>query len=341
MFGARHGKWATASLLVQLAFAIPSHASDSPTTVIVATNPSDPRLARALVLLKGELSALGVDVQARSTEAVDAPGAAAEIASERLSLDVKDGTVVVRVFAAGATVPLVESVDLDGPEVTAEVVAVRAVEALRAARLLPTADPRIDVPAAPAPPAPTAVPSATAPTEAPSEQTLPIVQLALGSSVLEHLRGAPQLDARAGVRVGPRWGFVGLGAEGSLTEPEFAGRAGAAQVARRALFLQLGARVRLRHEFELSARAGLEYLHYAAKGAAAPGYLTRDLNHDTGAVSFSLGGAYYFVPALGVTLDLSSVVAFDAARIRVADEEVVALDHPSLAIGAGLLLGAF
>src|SRR6478735_4530136 len=103
MFGARHGWCATAGLLAQLAFVAAARASDVPTiTVFVSSSTSDARLTRALVLIRGELSALGLDVQVRAADAADAPASAAETTSERLSLDIKDGALVVRVFTAGA-----------------------------------------------------------------------------------------------------------------------------------------------------------------------------------------------------------------------------------------------
>jgi len=345
MFGARHYWCATASLLAPLAFAATARSSDLPTMVIVSSSTSDARLARALVLIRGELSALGLDVQMRVADAPDTPPSASEPPSERLSLDIKEGVVLVRVFAAGAQAPLVESVDLDGPEVTAEVIAVRAVEALRAARLLPSQAPRVVEPKAPAErplvKQPTADHSPAEPAKAaPGVRPIPLLQLALGPTFVQNSQGPPQLSAHAAVRVGPSWGFVALGAEGSLAGPDFSRPAGSAQVTRRALLLQLGARVRLQRAWEVSARGGLSYIHYAASGVAQPGYLEQDLKHDTGAASLSLGGAYYFARAFGVYLDFSGLVAFDAARVRLGSEDAVTLDRPSFALGIGLLLGA-
>jgi len=347
MFGVRHGWCATASLLAQLALPASSHGSDSLSTVIVSSNSSDARMARALVLIRGELSALGLDVQVRVADAADAPPSASE-SSDRLSLEVKEGVIVVRVFASKSEAPLVESVDLDGPDVSAEVIAVRAVEALRAARLLPSQAQRdaAPVPAAKHPPAekPPAAeerPAGEHPSAALLPPSIPILQFELGPTFVQHARGFPQPNAHAALLVGARWGFVALGAESSLAGLAFERTAGSARVSRRTLFLQLGARVRVHRAWELNARGGLGYLHYAAEGTAEPGYLARDLQHDTGALSFSLGAAYYFARGFGVYLDVRGLAAFDAARIRLDNEDVVTLDGPSLALGAGALLGAF
>src|SRR6478735_6996120 len=134
MGGARRFWCATATLLAPLVFSVPALGGDQPALVSVSTNTSDARMTRALVLIRGELSAVGLEIQVHGPDDTSA----AETSPDRLSLDIRDGAIVVRVFAAGAQTPLVESVDLDGPEVTAEVIAVRAVEALRAARLLPS-----------------------------------------------------------------------------------------------------------------------------------------------------------------------------------------------------------
>jgi len=281
----------------------------------------------------------------RVADSPDAP-AAPDATNDRLTLDVQEGQIVVRVFLAGAQAPLVESVDFDGPDVTAEVIAVRAVEALRAARLLPSPSQRAAAPKPPSehPPAehpPAEHPPPEQPSVAANAPPVPTLQLSLGPSFVQNSQGLPQLSAQAAVLIGPSWGFVALGAEGSLTGLDFERSAGSAQISRRRLFLQLGARARVHQGWEVSARGGVSYLHYGATGMAEAGYQAQELEHGTGALSLSFGGAYYFVRALGVYLDLSGLVAFDAARVRLADENVVTLDRPSLALGFGVLLGPF
>jgi hypothetical protein len=345
MFGAGRCWCAIASLLAELVFAAPGFASDVPTTVVVTSNTSDARVTRALVLIRGELSALGLDVRLRNPDAPDPAAPAGDTSSERLSLDVKDNAIVVRVFAAGAQAPLLESVELDGPEVTAEVIAVRAVEALRAARLLPSPVQRAAAPPPLAhPPAtPPALEHQPSPPATAVENELPaaMLELALGPAFVQHLHGLPQPAVRAALAFAPRWWSVAVGAEGSLAGLNFERNAGSAQISRRALFLQVGARFRPLSAWGLNARLGIDYLHYGAKGVAKPGYLGQDLEHGTGGVSLSLGGAYYFTRTVGLYLDLEGLAAFDAARVRLLDESVVTLDQPSLAVGFGLLLGAF
>jgi|SRR6188768_4036524 len=345
MFRVRHAWCASASLLACFAFATPGLGSDAPTAVVVASNASDARMTRALVLVRGELSALGLEVQVLRMDASDA----AELTNERVLIDVKEGVIVMRVFAAGAPAPLIESVEPDGPEVTAEVIAVRAVEALRAAQLLPSPTQRT-APPKPAPKPPEHPPEEHPPgAEHPPEEhrpaappalTTPTLQLALGPTFVQSLQGVPQLSGHAALLVGPRFGFIALGAEGSFTGLSFERAAGTAQISRRTLFLQAGARVRPHPAWEVNARGGVNYLHYEASGTAQAGYRAQDLTHSTAGASLSIGGAYYFVRTVGVYLDAGALVAFDAARVQLADESVVTLDRPSFVLGFGLLLGA-
>jgi len=332
MFGVRYRWSAVGGLLAPLAFTFVGNASESQNVVIVSADASDDRLARALVLIRGELSAL--DVQVRVAEPTAAPSSTE---SERLSLDLKDGLVVLRAFAPGAPTPLVESVEPDGPEVNAEVIAVRAVEVLRAARLLPAEAKKVTA----AQPNAVRRPNASHALAAPRERGAPAIQLALGPSLVQNSRGMPQIDGHAAVRIGPNWGFVAADGETSLSKMQLVHATGTAQITRQALFLQLGARLRLRDVWEVTVRSGFGYLHYTASGVARQGYLDRDLQHRSTAVSVALGGTYYVDRAFGVYLDLSAVAALDAARIRLNGENVVTLDRPSVSVGAGAVLSAF
>lgn len=347
MLGVRRFGCVSAGLLTHLAVAAPALAVGQSNTVVVTSNTVDERLTRALVLIRGELSAVGLELQVRGAEEAVT---SSEVTRDRLSIELRNSSIAVRVFAAGSETPLVESVAPDGPEVSAEVIAVRAVEALRAARLLPAASEREPKPApVEAPRAVDARPAVTPTFESrPVEPShamrraldFPLLQLALGPTFVQQMHGPPQTSARVSLSVGKSHGFVALGGEGSLSGLDFERNSGAAQISRRALFLQLGARVRVHRAWELNARGGIHYLHYGASGSAQPGYTSQDLEHGTGGASFSIGGAYYFARSLGVYLDLASLIAFDAARVRIANESLVTLDQPSFALGFGLLLGA-
>ncbi len=324
--------------------------------VVISAIAPDARLSHVLRLIRGELAGLGLDAELREDPAPASVVGAPAGAYGALVIEASEAAISVRAFAPGETKPVVESIDLDSAGVDAEVVAVRAVETLRAA-LLPFAQAhraelspaargfaRVAEPAAVSPPPATEkkrplTPRVAAPRGTRNAMT-PWVELAIGPNLLLNTSSSPLFDAQGVVLLGHAWGFVALGAESSLFRAELAGTGGHAEITRRALSGQVGARLR-RREWELATRLGVSYLNYAVHGVAEPGYLARDLRHQAAAASLTLSLAYYFVPSLGAYLSLSGLCSFDAARVRVAERDVGTLDQPSLALGAGALLGVF
>ena len=354
----RRVAWRTlACALCLLALLGRARAETEARVVVISTVAPDARLARVLRLIRGELAGLGLDAELREEAAPASVLAAPPGAYGALVIEASEGAVSVRAFAPGETKPVVESIDLDSAGVDAEVVAVRAVETLRAA-LLPFAQahraelspaargfarvPEPEVARAPA--VATAKPAVTPRAAAPRGErngATPWVELAIGPNLLLNTSARPMFDAQAVVLIGPSWGFVALGAESSLFRAELAGTGGHAEITRRTLSGEVGARLRLRRQWELEARLGASYVNYAVHGVAEPGYLAQDLRHQTAAGSLTLSGAYYFVPSLGVYVSVSGLCSFDAARVRVAERDVGTLDQPSFALGAGARFARF
>lgn len=305
-----------------------------------------------LRLIRGELVGLGLDAELREDAAPAAVSAAPNGAYGALIVEASDSVLSVRAFAPGDPKPVVESIDLDSAGVDAEVAAVRAVETLRAA-LLPFAQAhRAELSAAardfarvrelPDKPAASTARPATRPapaTRGERRARTPWVELAIGPSLSINANGPLLLGAQGGLLVGPSWGFLALTGESTLYRGELDGAAGHAELARRALAAELGARLWLGARWELTGRAGMGYSEYAVHGVAKPAYLAQDLRHHTAFFACALGGAYYFVPELGVFLLWSGQLSLDAARIRIAGRDVGTLDQPSSTLAAGLLLG--
>lgn len=326
--------------------------------MVISALAPDARLSRVLRLIRGELAGLGLDAELREEATPASVVAAPAGAYGALVIEARESAISVRAFAPGEAKPVAESIDLDAAGVDAEVVAVRAVETLRAA-LLPFAQAhraelspaargfaRVAEPVAKRPPTvtvaetkPPATPSVAAPGGARWAAT-PWVELAIGPNLSLSSSSSPLFDAEGVLLIGPPWGFVALGAESSLFRTELAGTGGHAEITRRTLSGQVGARLR-RREWELGTRLGVSYLSYTVHGVAEPGYLAQDLRHQAAAGSLTLSVAYYFVPSLGVYLSLSGLCSFDAARVRVAERDVGTLDQPSLALGTGAVLGLF
>jgi hypothetical protein len=341
---------ASVFLLLALVAAAEARASDPPRVLVVAPAPRSPVVERALPLIRGELAGVGLSAEMRDDEPQNTPTAQAVYGL--LSLETNGSTTVIRAFAPGDPKPIVANVDADEAGVDAEVLAVRAVETLRAAVLqfaqahqegLPDAVRGFaQLQKAPVAPAPAPPRQRRPPRSQPARsQAAPALQAFLGPQLAWHPRLTPSVGAEGGLIVGPRWGFVGAAFESTLYRSRVSSSAGHANILRRALSLELGARFRLAQAWEISTRVGTGYADYAVTGKGNPGYVGVDLDHRALIASLAVGGAYYFGRALGVYLNFAGAVAFDAPVVQLATEDQSTLDHPSLTVSSGALLTLF
>jgi hypothetical protein len=340
-----------ASGVALLALASNARASSgaAPRVVVVAQPPRDARLERALLLIRGELAGVGL-----SAEILDAEPESADVAEGSyglVSLE-EQGTVTrIRAFAPGDPKPIVTSVDAAEAGVDAEVIAVRAVETLRAAVLQFAQTHEAGLPDAVRGFAqlPKRAQAATHHDDGvPAQPTLraprpsaPTAQLYIGPELVWQPRFLPNLGAQGGFAMGPRWGFVAVGLESTLYDSDESARAGHVRVSRRLFSVQFGGRFAMTRAWEVTTRAGIGYASYGVSGKPEPGYVGVDLAHHSAVLSLAVGGAYYVARAIGVYLNVAGGVALDAPELRVAGEEVSTLDRPSLSISSGVLATVF
>jgi hypothetical protein len=331
-----------ASVFAWLAWASHASASPPPRVIVVARAPREPRIERALLLIRGELAGVGLSAEIRETPEESAP-----VSSDvygLVSLEEQGAVTEIRAFAPGDPKPIVASVDSADADVDAEVIAVRAVETLRAAVLQFAQTHEAGLPDAVRGFAqlPEATrPEAHAPPQPPLHPTTPALQGFLGPELAWHPHLMPSLGAQGGLIVGPRWGFVAASFESTLYRSRVNASAGHADIARRMLSLEFGARFRLARVWEVTTRAGAGYASYGVRGEAEPGYLAASVDHQSVVLSLAVGGAYYFGRALGVYLDVGGGVALDAPNVRIAGEDQSTLDRPSLVVSSGMLVAIF
>ena len=338
-----------ASGLALFALASNAGASAAPRVVVVAQPPRDARLERALLLIRGELAGVGL-----SAEILDKEPESADVAEGSyglVSLEEQGSVTQIRAFAPGDPKPIVTSVDTAEAGVDAEVIAVRAVETLRAAVLQFAQTHEAGLPDAVRgfaqlrkPPAVATRDAEGTTTQPPPNAPRPIpptAQLYVGPELVWQPRFVPSLGAQGGFVIGPRWGFVALGLESSLYDSDEGARAGHARVSRRLFSVQLGGRFAMSHAWEVTTRAGISYALFDVNGKPEPGYVGVDLTHHSAVLSLGVGGAYYFAPAFGAYLNVSGGVALDAPELRIAGEEVSTLERPSLSVSSGVLVAVF
>jgi hypothetical protein len=335
--------------------------------VVVLSDPAPmPMLAEALVRVRGELAAAGLQADLRERKLSDPseykpdPGVYGVLAFEQLG-----PVILIRAFGPAARTPITESVDTQSSAVNAEVLAVRAVETLRAAMVQQPGHDASDVPDAvrnftrsaqtaetrpepdkppepppepvkppPRPPAPK--PKRVRPPSSPDVERRVIGWLGAGLSL------EPNASARSsgqlGVLAGPRWGFVAASFETSLTPLTLREPAGSASVTERAVTLAFGGRLKIASRLELFTRLAGGYAWYDVAGKAQDGYLGRHLRPRSPFAGLSVSTAYWLNDTFALALDAGTRLALDAPRVRIAGSDVVALDRPSFDASLTLLL---
>jgi hypothetical protein len=334
-----------------LAFAPPAHAqtSSGARVVVGAPDGASPLLQEALVRAKGELAAVGLHAE---LEIITSASSAAERAQllprgvyGLLALEQQDSLIVIRAWAPLATRSIDAHVDSSAHGITAEVIAVRSVETLRAAMLQFAQNARGDVPPAvrgftrftPAP----APPQAAEPISVQPAPSTPPLAFWAGPAVSLHAGTSPDLGAQLGVLVGPRFGFAAAAFETTLSDLRLDAEHGAADVRRQAVWAQLGARFRPGRSWEVATRVGVGYAAFAIEGQGQAGYSGRNAKHGSLAFMLGVSGAYWATRAFGLYASVGGRLASDAPTILVAGNPVITLDRPSFVLSLGTSVGVF
>jgi hypothetical protein len=339
--------------------------------VVVITDPKPmPVLSDALIRVRGELSAAGLQAELRERKSSDPseykpdPGVYGVLAFEQLG-----PVILIHAFGPAAHTPITESVDTQSSAVNAEVLAVRAVETLRAAMVQEASNEASDLPEAvrnfthaaaepeakPAPSEP-ATTKRSEPERPPPKAPAPIAKprarparsavehrligwLGAGLSLEPNARAYP--SGQLGVLGGPSWGFVSASLESSLTRLELAAAAGNARIATKAAALALGARLMIARHVELLPRVAGGYAWYDIAGAGEPGYLGQHLRPHSAFGALGVSSAYWFSDSWSAAVDLGTRLALDAPRVRIAGSDLSALDRPSFSAGLLLLASVY
>ena len=331
-----------------LAVASPAHA-EAPCVVVMAPGDASPLLKESLVRAQGELSAVGLsaDVELLASAQGNAqgrPGLRSGVYG-LLKLEQRGSTLWIHAWAPGATESIDARVNLAAPGVSSEVIAVRAVETLRAAMLQFAEAEGGAVPevvrgftrfVAP-PPAPTATPSRP---RAALPRSPPLAFWA-GPALSLHPGVSPDLGAQLGILVGPDRAFLAAAFETTLGELHLVGEHGSADVRRQAAWLQLGVRFRPASAWEVATRAGAGYASFNISGAGEPGYRGTESTHGSLALMLGVSCAYWATQAFGLYASLGGQLATDAPTILIVERQVITLDRPSYVLSLGASVGVF
>jgi hypothetical protein len=323
--------------------------ADAPRVVVMAPSDASALLKESLVRAQGELSAvgLGADVELLTGEQSKrhgTPGLRPGVYG-LLELEQRGTLLWIHAWAPGATESLNARVDLAAPGVTSEVIAVRAVETLRAAMLQFAEAERGRVPEVVrgftrfvAPPEPPPAPSL--PSTEPVRRSPPLAFWA-GPAVSLHPGVAPDLGAQVGILVGPNRAFAGAAFETTMGGLHLEGEHGSADVRRQAVWLQLGVRFRPDSAWEVATRAGAGYASFNVDGAGNPGYRGAERTHGSLALMLGVSTVYWATRSFGLYGSVGGRLSTKAPTILIADRQVTTLDRPSFVLSLGASVGVF
>jgi hypothetical protein len=350
-------------LAVWLVAALPTHAQEvaaapaidpSAPVLILYGSEADPVLDEVLVRARAELMASGLSVQIQPSTGASGRNPLKENAAYQgaLAFQRQDDVVITFAWAPGISMSLAQPSDAEDDPPDAEVIAIRAVEALRAVMLQYASQAEADgVELSPSlrrftrlaeARAPDRKPDATAlDPPAPAGPVEPAMRAWLGPLVSAALAGPTSWGLRGAVTVGRGPLAAGLGIEHTWAASRLANASGQAEVRRTALF----ALAELQHPVSgvayASLRLGAGMGHYGFDGTAAAGYLARPAVHWTPLFIAEALGRYQPTSLLGLYVGLGAATAIDAPAVRLAGREVGRVDRPSLTASAGIVLGAW
>jgi hypothetical protein len=328
-----------------------SAAVPAPRVVVTAPSEASALLKESLVRAQGELSAVGLGAD---IELLPGPQGGARTADGLregvyglLELEQRGSVVWIHAWAPGAAESLDARVELAGPSVTSEVIAVRAVETLRAAMLQFAEAERGAVPEvvrgftrfSPSPsPSPVRAPIVPSPT--PPQRSPPLAFWA-GPALSFHPGVSPDLGAQLGILVGPGRVFAAAAFETTLGDLHLEGEHGSAEVRRQAVWLQLGFRFRPARAWEVATRGGAGYVAFGIEGAGDPGYHGAQSTHGSLGLMLGVSSVYWATRSFGLYGSVGGRIATDAPTILIAEKQVITLDRPSFVLSLGASVGMF
>lgn len=320
-------------------------AAVAPSAIVIEVRQrSDLLLEEAVLRVQGELGAMGLEAHLSNSDseprgATD-PGTT-QTSGGRLTLEREGNVVRITALGPSSPQPFVQELDARGRDVTAEVVAVRAVEALRAVMTLPqrrgeTAEPEPVPGPPPPPPVPPAPTSTLRPSMAPREQSA----LGLWSGVQGFVDPGLEEPGLSG-ELGLFWGrsalFVGVSGSLTLIDASLSASEGDVHIRRANALARFGYVLPFGGPFEASFAAGAGWSRYMVQGRANAGYVGTSSHSDTPLLLLGAGANAWFAQHFAVYLRFDATLATNAAAVRANYRELSVLERPTLWGSFGLV----
>ncbi len=318
-------------------------------------------LEEALIRARAEVTAAGLTVivpQDRLTGAEVSPWRENPDVYGRLSFEQFGSVIRIEAISPGLDEPVVQNIDSEVPGVDAEVIAVRAVEALRAAMVQYAASAdraRRELPAAvgrfarvkskatsrrdPGKKA-SRLPFRSSSERRPESRDGVLLSLWLAPEARVDLRAG---EASGGGRVqlygGADWYAVGVGVRQVWGLNSIARDEGSALTRRTDVELSVKLEGAVGSSTSVYVATNGGYRQYVIEGHAAAALTAFDRQHATAAVALELGAAQQLADQLGIFLGCGITAAADAPLLYFNGTRVAKLDRPSLWVSLGVIAG--
>jgi hypothetical protein len=333
--------------------------------VVLRPEPPGPLLEEALIRIRGELSTVGLGVEVRSPapDELEAPPSFGPLDYGVVELRVVDSQIEIRAHAPGLDSPVVQTADPEHPGINAEVIAIRTVEALRAAMIqyarrkksrneaLPKPvsgftkleEPEAEEAPKPAPPPPTPReeprPRGSLPDARRSSAGLEWSLWLGGNALVDFPSRVTSLGAQGAFFVGRSFYRVGLLADRTALGGRIDEFEGQVSIRRTALTGRFDLELDLVSTAFAFGGVGAGAADYRFETVAAPGFVSSDGHHLSALLSAELGLGAWFFENGGAFASARLDVATDAPELFFAARDIARLDQPSLVFSAGVMVG--
>ncbi len=327
--------------------------ADAAEVVLIRPRDPGPLLTEALIRLQAELRAVGLEVIEQERDLAGPPPTLEGLEYGSIVLVRRGPVIEIYAYAKGLESPVIQLADTSASGIDPEVVAIRAVEALRAAMVQFAR--REQARRAPLPesvsgftrlsPTPRALePAQGEQPQAPADRPRTGLELGLflGPSAtwdlpIDEWSFGGQVSAFAG----SSWYRLGLYADRVVLQARVDDASGTVWSRRTVIAGEMRARLAAGLRSVVFVGLGAGALHHDFEAVANAGYVSHGGQHTSLVISADSGAAYFFIDDFGLYLSVRCDVATDAPRLRLASREGDAFARPALSSSVGVVVGQF
>jgi len=150
---------------------------------------------------------------------------------------------------------------------------------------------------------------------------------------------ATSMGAQAGIYLGKHWYFAGASLRSSISPTAIRSPAGRAEIQRLSALGQLRGKLDVGDNSAVALQLGGGLIYYSVDGEAEQGFEGRSTSHHSPVFNAEFLAAQWFFEQFGAYLSIDGSFASDAPSIRLGEEAVAKLQQPSISGSIGVVIG--